>query len=88
MRSGFTIVSISASLVAVFIPLLMMGGVVGRMFQEFAVTVFLAIVASMLVSLALTPMMCACLLSHRAGGQPEPRFARAGERFCAAAVRL
>ena len=59
---GFTIVSISVSLIAVFIPLLMMSGVVGRMFQEFAVTVCVAIVASMLVSLTLTPMMCAHLL--------------------------
>jgi len=60
---GFTIVSISASLVAVFIPLLMMSGVVGRMFQEFAVTVCVAIVASMVISLTLTPMMCAYLLT-------------------------
>jgi hydrophobe/amphiphile efflux-1 (HAE1) family protein len=59
---GFTILSISVSLVAVFIPLLLMSGVVGRMFQEFAVTVCVAIVASMLVSLTLTPMMCAHLL--------------------------
>jgi hydrophobe/amphiphile efflux-1 (HAE1) family protein len=59
---GFTIVSISVSLIAVFIPLLLMSGVVGRMFQEFAVTVCVAIVASMLVSLTLTPMMCAHLL--------------------------
>ncbi|MBR1222447.1 multidrug efflux RND transporter permease subunit [Bradyrhizobium sp. U87765 SZCCT0131] len=60
---GFTILSISVSLVAVFIPLLLMGGVVGRMFQEFAVTVCAAIVVSVIVSLTLTPMMCATLLS-------------------------
>jgi hydrophobe/amphiphile efflux-1 (HAE1) family protein len=59
---GFTILSISVSLIAVFIPLLLMSGVVGRMFQEFAVTVCVAIIASMLVSLTLTPMMCAHLL--------------------------
>jgi HAE1 family hydrophobic/amphiphilic exporter-1 len=59
---GFTILSISISLIAVFIPLLLMSGVIGRMFQEFAVTVCVAIVASMLVSLTLTPMMCAHLL--------------------------
>ena len=59
---GFTILSISISLIAVFIPLLLMSGVIGRMFQEFAVTVCVAIIASMLVSLTLTPMMCAHLL--------------------------
>ena len=59
---GFTILSISISLIAVFIPLLLMSGVIGRMFQEFAVTVCVAIFASMLVSLTLTPMMCAHLL--------------------------
>jgi hydrophobe/amphiphile efflux-1 (HAE1) family protein len=64
---GFTIVSISVSLIAVFIPLLLMSGVVGRMFQEFAVTVCVAIVASMLVSLTLTPMMCAHLLQPSDG---------------------
>ena len=60
---GFTIISISVSLIAVFIPLLLMSGVVGRMFQEFAVTVCAAIAVSVLVSLTLTPMMCAYLLS-------------------------
>ena len=59
---GFTILSISISLVAVFIPLLLMGGMVGRMFQEFAVTVTVAIGVSVLVSLTLTPMMGARLL--------------------------
>jgi hydrophobe/amphiphile efflux-1 (HAE1) family protein len=60
---GFTILSISISLVAVFIPLLLMGGVIGRMFQEFAVTVCVAIIVSVIVSITLTPMMCAYLLS-------------------------
>jgi hydrophobe/amphiphile efflux-1 (HAE1) family protein len=60
---AFTIISISVSLVAVFIPLLLMGGVIGRMFQEFAVTVCVAIAVSVLVSVTLTPMMCAYLLS-------------------------
>jgi HAE1 family hydrophobic/amphiphilic exporter-1 len=55
---GFTIVSISVSLVAVFIPLLLMGGIVGRLFREFAITVTLAIGVSLLVSLTLTPMLC------------------------------
>ena len=60
---GFTIISISISLVAVFIPVLLMGGVVGRIFNEFAVVVTVAIVASMFVSLTLTPMLCSRLLT-------------------------
>ena len=77
---GFTILSISISLVAVFIPLLLMGGMVGRMFQEFAVTVTVAIGVSVLVSLTLTPMMGARLLRHE---RPEEqgRLSRALERF-------
>jgi multidrug efflux pump len=59
---GFTVLSISISLIAVFIPLLMMGGIVGRLFREFAVTLSTAIMVSMMVSLATTPMMCAYLL--------------------------
>jgi multidrug efflux pump len=59
---GFTVVSISLSLVAVFIPILMMGGIVGRLFREFAVTLTIAIGVSLLVSLTTTPMMCANLL--------------------------
>jgi hydrophobe/amphiphile efflux-1 (HAE1) family protein len=64
---GFTIISISVSLVAVFIPLLLMGGVIGRMFQEFAVTVCVAIAVSVIVSVTLTPMMCAYLLGSGHG---------------------
>ncbi len=60
---GFTIISISISLVAVFIPVLLMGGVIGRIFNEFAVVVTVAIIASMFVSLTLTPMLCSRLLS-------------------------
>jgi hydrophobe/amphiphile efflux-1 (HAE1) family protein len=76
---GFTILSISVSLIAVFIPLLLMSGMVGRMFQEFAVTVTVAIAVSALVSLTLTPMMAARLLRHE---QPEKqgRLSRALER--------
>jgi multidrug efflux pump len=59
---GFTVLSISLSLVAVFIPILLMGGIVGRLFREFAVTLSVAIFVSMLVSLTATPMMCAKLL--------------------------
>ena len=76
---GFTILSISISLVAVFIPLLLMSGMVGRMFQEFAVTVTVAIAVSVVVSLTLTPMMGARLLRHE---HPEQagRLSRALER--------
>jgi multidrug efflux pump len=59
---GFTVLSISISLVAVFIPILLMGGIVGRLFREFAVTLSVAIAVSLLVSLTMTPMMCARLL--------------------------
>jgi hydrophobe/amphiphile efflux-1 (HAE1) family protein len=65
---GFTIVSISFSLVAVFIPLLLMGGIVGRLFREFAVTVTIAVMVSAVVSLTLTPMMCSRFLRHHSGG--------------------
>ena len=61
---GFTIISISVSLVAVFIPLLLMGGIVGRLFREFAVTVTLTIFVSVLVSLTLTPMLCSRFLKN------------------------
>ena len=63
---GFTVFSISVSLIAVFIPILMMGGVVGRLFREFAVTLAVAITISMLVSLTTTPMLCAALLKPHA----------------------
>jgi multidrug efflux pump len=61
---GFTVVSISISLIAVFIPLLLMGGIVGRLFREFAVTLSTAILVSMVISLTTTPMMCAYLLRN------------------------
>jgi HAE1 family hydrophobic/amphiphilic exporter-1 len=70
---GFTIISISSSLIAAFIPLLFMGGVIGRLFREFAATVSATIVISALVSLTLTPMMCAHLLAAR-----DRRHSRAG----------
>jgi multidrug efflux pump len=65
---GFTVLSMSLSLIAVFIPILLMGGVVGRLFREFAVVLSVAILISLAVSLATTPMMCARLL--RGGGEP------------------
>jgi multidrug efflux pump len=75
---GFTVLSISISLIAVFIPILMMGGIVGRLFREFAVTLSVAIIVSLGVSLTTTPMMCARLLEHeRADG--HGRLYRASE---------
>jgi multidrug efflux pump len=62
---GFTVLTISFSLIAVFIPLLLMGGIVGRLFREFAVTLSVAILVSMVISLTATPMMCAHLLKQR-----------------------
>ena len=74
---GFTILSISISLIAVFIPLFLMGGVVGLLFREFAVTVAVSIVVSVLVSLTLTPMLCAKLLPAASAWKGGPGFARA-----------
>jgi len=76
---GFTVISISMSLVAVFIPILLMGGIVGRLFREFAVTLSLAIGVSLLVSLTTTPMMCAKLLRRR-DEETHGRLYRANER--------
>jgi len=71
---GFTVLSMSISLVAVFIPLLLMGGLVGRLFREFAVTLSVAIGISLLISVTLTPMMCAYLLkAHQPRSQPRIR---------------
>jgi multidrug efflux pump len=75
---GFTVLSISVSLVAVFIPILLMGGIVGRLFREFAVTLATAIVISMVVSLTTTPAMCAHLLKAESGNN-QSRFYRATE---------
>ncbi|MBO0759281.1 MAG: efflux RND transporter permease subunit, partial [Bradyrhizobiaceae bacterium] len=66
---GFTIVSITLSLIAVFIPLFLMGGYVGKLFQEFAVTITVSLVLSLVISLTLTPMMCARLLKDQTGIQ-------------------
>jgi multidrug efflux pump len=76
---GFTVLSISVSLVAVFIPILLMGGVVGRLFREFAVTLSAAIAISLLVSLTTTPMMCATLLPA-VNDQRHGRLYRLSER--------
>jgi multidrug efflux pump len=77
---GFTVVSLTVSLVAVFIPLLFMPGVVGRLFQEFALTLTIAVLVSMVVSLTLTPMMCALMLRPKEAAKPG-RLSRATERF-------
>jgi multidrug efflux pump len=76
---GFTILSLTVSLIAVLIPLLFMGDITGRLFREFAVTLAVTIVLSAAVSLTLTPMLCAKLLRHKKPGT-EGRFYRASER--------
>ena len=68
---GFTIVSITFSLIAVFIPVLLMGGMVGRVFREFAVSISMAIMVSGFVSLTLTPMLCARVLNSHHGGEKQ-----------------
>ena len=79
---GFTIVSITFSLIAVFIPVLLMGGMVGRVFREFAVSIAVAIVVSGFVSLTLTPMLCARVLgSHHGEGEKQFFLLRIFERF-------
>jgi multidrug efflux pump len=70
---GFTVISLTLSLIAVFIPLLFMSGLVGRMFREFALTLTIAVVISAVVSLTLTPMMCSRLLRHGSEHGPERR---------------
>ena len=85
---GFTVVSMSVSLIAVFIPILLMSGIVGRLFREFAVTLSIAILISMVVSLTTTPMMCAYVL-RPPGAHREPGFlARLSERGLGGLQRL
>ena len=79
---GFTVVSISLSLVTVFTPILLMGGIVGRLFREFAVTLSVAIIVSLGVSLTTTPMMCSRLLRHHRK-EDEGKFYRATGRVLA-----
>ena len=76
---GFTVLSMSVSLIAVFVPILLMGGLVGRLFREFAVTITVAIVISLVASLTTTPMMCAVLLCGERG-RPHGKVYRASER--------
>jgi multidrug efflux pump len=77
---GFTVLSMSVSLIAVFVPILLMGGLVGRLFREFAMTITIAIVISLVVSLTTTPMMCAVLLRGDRG-QTHGRIYRLSERM-------
>jgi multidrug efflux pump len=84
---GFTIVSLTVSLIAVLIPLLFMGDIVGRLFREFAVTLSVTILVSAVVSLTLTPMMCAKILKHTPESQ-QGWFYRASERGFEAVIAL
>jgi multidrug efflux pump len=77
---GFTVLSISISLVAVFIPILLMGGIVGRLFREFAVTLSVAILVSLAISLTTTPMMCSQLLKNHEG-ETHGRLYNLSEKF-------
>jgi multidrug efflux pump len=82
---GFTVLSMSLSLIAVFIPILLMGGIVGRLFREFAVTLSAAILISLVMSLTTTPMMCARILKPR-GEEKRGRFFRASDAVFARAL--
>ena len=84
---GFTVLSMSLSLIAVFIPILLMGGIIGRLFREFAITLSIAIVVSLAVSLTTTPMMCARLLRRRVGEEARG-FARVSARAFDGLLRL
>ena len=85
---GFTVISISLSLVAVFIPILLMGGIVGRLFREFAVVLSAAILVSMVVSLTTTPMMASRVLKPRKEAEPPAASARRKGWFARAAGRF
>jgi multidrug efflux pump len=77
---GFTVFSISMSLIAVFIPILMMGGIIGRLFREFAVTLSTAVIISMVISLTTTPTMCAHLLKAHKEGEKHNWLSRTSEK--------
>jgi multidrug efflux pump len=77
---GYTVLTISLSLIAVFIPILLMGGIVGRLFREFAVTLSTAILVSMVISLTTTPTMCAFILKHKPTDQKHNWMYQASER--------
>jgi hydrophobe/amphiphile efflux-1 (HAE1) family protein len=83
---GFTIVSITFSLIAVFIPLFFMSGIIGRLFREFAIVVSVAVLASAMISLTLTPVLCSLFLKEQ-GLHPQGRFSRLAERGFDAMLR-
>jgi multidrug efflux pump len=85
---GFTVLSISVSLVAVFIPILLMGGIVGRLFREFAITLSAAILVSLAVSLTTTPMMCAFLVDRPKPAARQGRIGRWADQAFGAMTRL
>ena len=85
---GFTILSLTVSLIAVLIPLLFMGDIIGRLFREFAITLSVTILVSAFVSLTLTPMMCSRLLRHRKPQRTECAVSRIGERLRSHCRRL
>jgi multidrug efflux pump len=85
---GFTVMSISISLIAVFIPILLMGGIVGRLFREFAVTLSVAILVSLVISLTTTPMMCSRLLKPHVAAARRGRLYRASERGFSAIIGM
>lgn len=76
-----TVISMSLSLIAVFIPILFMGGIIGRLFREFAVVLSISIIVSLIVSLTTTPMMCARLLEHQKNERPPGAFSRGIDWF-------
>ncbi len=85
---GFTVLSMTLSLIAVFIPLLLMGGIVGRFFREFSVTLSVTVLVSMVVSLTTTPMMCAYLLREKRAERPPGRIGRLVGRAYAGVLRF
>jgi multidrug efflux pump len=78
---GFTVLSMSTSLIAVFLPILLMGGIIGRLFEEFAITLSIAVLVSLVVSLTTTPMMCSKILPAAHARREPGRFARVTERM-------
>jgi len=84
---GFTVISMSLSLVAVFIPILLMGGILGRLFREFAITLSVAILVSLAISLTTTPMMCAYMIPPPSRGRAQGSFSRWSERGFDAMLR-
>ncbi|MDR3565472.1 MAG: efflux RND transporter permease subunit [Negativicutes bacterium] len=77
----FTVLSMTISLIVVFVPILFMGGIIGRLFREFAVSIAAAILFSGFIALTLTPMMCAYILKHKNGDEKKSRFVQTTERI-------